>query len=478
MSGATSDMGDETRHLLDPDSERCLQLRKLVEFKVYKRRWFFLGVVCLLNCSNAMLWISFAPVANFTASFFKTTLDTINWLAIVYVIIAIPFGFGASWLLDTLGLKSAVILSSWLNMVGSLIRSASVIYFLNTRSSNLIYLFIGQCLCAVAQPLVICVPAKLAAVWFPEHQRATANMLAAMSNPIGILLANLISPAIVTEETYIPVLFGIYGIPAVLACVMATAGISEKEPPTPPSASAVNLVPEPFFSGLKQLMTNKAYIILMLSFGSGVGLFTAFSSFLEQILCYKGYSNFFAGLCGALFIFFGFVGALLCGLYVDRTKKFTEVVKICFCLSSLASIAFAVVSSLRDQAVWLGIISLLFGFFGFAAYPIAMELAVECSHPVGEGTSTGLSFISGQIQSLIYMLLLQSLTRTVAASSLSSCGEGQIEISDWSVSTLVMAGLGSLGSCVFVIFFHTDYKRLQLEGKSTDNEEIPGVASS
>ncbi|CAH2330296.1 solute carrier family 49 member A3, partial [Pelobates cultripes] len=297
-------------------------------------------------------------------------------------------------------------------------------------------------------------------------------------NPIGILLANLISPAVVTEETYIPVLFGIYGIPAVLACVMATAGISEKEPPTPPSASAVNLVPEPFFSGLKQLMTNKAYIILMLSFGSGVGLFTAFSSFLEQILCYKGYSNFFAGLCGALFIFFGFVGALLCGLYVDRTKKFTEVVKICFCLSSLASIAFAVVSSLRDQAVWLGIISLLFGFFGFAAYPIAMELAVECSHPVGEGTSTGLSFISGQIQSLIYMLLLQSLTRTVAASSLSSCGEGQIEISDWSVSTLVMAGLGSLGSCVFVIFFHTDYKRLQLEGKSTDNEEIPGVTSS
>uniref|UniRef100_A0A8C5W9B8 Solute carrier family 49 member 3 n=1 Tax=Leptobrachium leishanense TaxID=445787 RepID=A0A8C5W9B8_9ANUR len=453
------------------DSERCQQLRKLSELKLYRRRWFFLGVVCLLNCSNAMIWISFAPVANIAASYFMTTLDTINWLSLVYLVISIPFGIGASWFLDTLGLKSAVILSSWLNMLGSFLRSASIIYFLNAGHSPLIYLFLGQSLCAIAQPLVIFVPAKLAAVWFPEHQRATANMIASMSNPVGILLANIISPAVVTEEKYIPLLFGIYGVPAVLACVLATGGIWQKAPPTPPSVSAVNPASEPFSSSLKALMKNKAYIILMLCFGAGLGIFTAFSAFLDQILCFKGYSNFFAGLCGALFILFGIFGALLCGLYVDRTKQFIEVVKICFCLCSFASIAFAVVSNMRNQAIPLGIICSLYGFFGFAAYPIAMELAVECSYPVGEGTSTGLSFISGQIQGLIYMLLFQGLTKPVASSSLSSCGVDQIEISDWSVSTLVMAALTCLASCVFVIFFHTDYKRLLREANTEDNEE-------
>lgn len=31
------------------------ELKKLLVFKVYKRRWFVLLVLCLLNCSNAMV---------------------------------------------------------------------------------------------------------------------------------------------------------------------------------------------------------------------------------------------------------------------------------------------------------------------------------------------------------------------------------------------------------------------------------------
>lgn len=51
----------------------------------------------------------------------------------------------------------------------------------------------------------------------------------------------------------------------------------------------------------------------------------------------------FAGLCGALFIMFGVLGAVALGLYVDRTKHFIEAVKIGLCLASLACVAFAVV---------------------------------------------------------------------------------------------------------------------------------------
>ncbi|XP_075064098.1 solute carrier family 49 member A3 [Mixophyes fleayi] len=457
---------------LDPNSDRCNSLRKLRQYRLYKKRWFYLVVVCFINCSNAMLWISFAPVADLTASYFKCSLDTVNYLALVYVIVSIPIGFVASWLLDTLGLRYAVILSSWLNMLGALVRCASAIYFINTGNSHLYYLFVGQCICAVAQPLVLFVPAKLAAVWFPEHQRATANMIASMSNPFGIFLANILSPVIVSKAEYIPLLHGVYGIPAVLACSLATAGITKRAPLTPPSASALNSSSEPFFVGLKQLMKNKAYVILMICFGTGLGIFTAFSTFLEQILCFRDYPNFISGLCGALFILFGGVGAFLCGLYVDRTKRFTEVVKICFALTALTFAAFAVVSNLRNQAVLLVFICSFMGFFGFSIYPIAMELAVECSYPVGEGSSTGMAFISGQVQGLIFMMIFQLLTKPYAATPLSSCGMTQNEIYDWSISCLVMAGLCSIGACIFVIFFHTDYKRLKTEVKSEeDNNE-------
>ncbi|XP_071586452.1 solute carrier family 49 member A3 isoform X2 [Heliangelus exortis] len=443
-------------------------LGQLAQFKTYRRRWVLLAAVCLLNCSNAMLWLTFAPVADKTAGYFHISLEMVNWLSIVYLLISIPFGLVATWVLDSVGLRCAVILSSWLNGTGSIIRMFSVLKFLSLGSQNYWYLFIGQCLCALAQPLIIFSPTKLAALWFPDHQRATANMIASMSNPLGIFIANMLSPALVPEGKHIPLMLGVYAIPAVTACVLATVGIREKAPPTPPSASATNSTSQPFFTGLKMLLRNKSYIILAVCFGGGIGMFTCFSALLEQILCEKGYSNEFAGLNGALFTVCGLVGAFLLGMYVDRTRKFIESTKICFCLSALASIVFAVASRFRHQAVTLAISSSLFGFFGFAIYPIAMELAVECSYPVGEGTSTGLIFVASQIEGVILMILLQALTVRVSEDPSSTCALDQDGALEWTTPVLVLAGLCSAMACSYVIFFHTDYKRLHAEKNSGD----------
>ncbi|KAI1888246.1 hypothetical protein AGOR_G00183050 [Albula goreensis] len=452
--------------------------RKVVEFKVYKRRWFILAVVCMLNCSNAMLWLSFAPVADQTAQFLGATLDQVNWLSLVFMVVAVPLCFITTWMLDTLGLRISLILGAWLNMVGSGLRFLSVQTFLPVTVRYLPLLMGGQTLCALAQTLIVFSPTKLAALWFPQHQRATANMVASMSNPIGLLLANIFSPLIVGQENNIPLMLGIYAIPTVVACVLATLGIWESVPPSPPSASAEGSNSEPFLQGLKLLLMNKAYLILLLCFGSGIAVFTCFSTLLEQILCVKGYTNGFAGLCGALFILFGVVGAAFLGIYVDRTKKFMETTKISLCLCSLACIALAVVSQLRDQKAAVAAICSLFGFFGFAIYPIAMELSVECSYPVGEATSAGLLFISGQIQSIIYIIILQMLTQPIADSPFSTCAVGGGVTLSWRVPVLVLAGLCSVGTCCFVLFFHTQYRRLLAEEEAANCVGMPTAAVS
>lgn len=441
-------------------------LTKLLKYKVYKRRWFILLVICILNSSNAMLWLSFAPVADQTAKYFELSLDQVNWLSLIFLVVAIPVGFGTTWMLDTLGLRTSLILSSWLNMTGSILRFLSILDNIPVGLRNYPLLMAGQTLCALAQPLVLLSPTKLAAIWFPENQRATANMIASMSNPLGILFANIFSPMIVGSKEKIPQLLGIYTIPAAIVCLLATAGIRNRVPPTPSSSSALASSSEPFLAGVKLLVRNKPYMILLTCFGAGIGLFTSFSTLLQQILCVKGYSNDLAGLCGALFVVFGILGAFLLGLYVDRTKKFIEVTKISFCLAALASIAFAVVSQMRTQGIAVAVVSSLFGMFGFAIYPISMELAVECSYPIGEATSAGLIFISGQIQGIIFIMLFQLLTKELADDPQYTCALS------WKVPTLVMAAFCSAGACLFVIFFHTEYKRLKEEAVATNSQAI------
>lgn len=64
----------------------------------------------------------------------------------------------------------------------------------------------GQTIAAVAQPFLLFVPTKLAAVWFAEDQRAIANAIGSMSNPFGILMSFLISALLVSEPDDIPLM--------------------------------------------------------------------------------------------------------------------------------------------------------------------------------------------------------------------------------------------------------------------------------
>lgn len=78
-------------------------------------------------------------------------------------------------------LLKQLITGSWLNMLGSVLRYVGV---LNCIPKWAVFPMVmgGQTLCAFAQPLVIFAPTKLAALWFPDYQRATANMMASMGN--------------------------------------------------------------------------------------------------------------------------------------------------------------------------------------------------------------------------------------------------------------------------------------------------------
>nr|XP_035150305.2 solute carrier family 49 member A3 isoform X3 [Callithrix jacchus] len=133
----------------------------------------------VLTPPGPQLWLSFAPVADIVAEHFGLSMEQINWLSLVYLVVSIPFGVAAIWVLDSVGLRGATILGAWLNFAGSVLRIVPCVAA-GTRNP-FAFLMGGQSLCALAQTLVIFSPAKLAALWFPDHQRATANMLATMS---------------------------------------------------------------------------------------------------------------------------------------------------------------------------------------------------------------------------------------------------------------------------------------------------------
>ncbi|XP_074641189.1 solute carrier family 49 member A3-like isoform X1 [Tubulanus polymorphus] len=417
----------------------------------------------MLNLSNAMLWISFSPIADVTAEFYHVDSMSVNWLSLVYLIACIPFGVVASWLIDSVGLRASLLTGAVFNITGCVIRLISGMAFVSNHA--FLFAMIGQCLCAVAQPFILFAPTKMAATWFPDNQRATANTMASISNPVGILIANIVSPVIVTSVKNVPLMLQIYTGPTALAAVMTIFGVCSSVPPTPPTASAAE-ISEPFLKGLKKIVKNRPYWIIFVCFGIGMGLFTTISTYIEQILCPRGYSDKFSGLCGALMVGCGILGAGLAGLIVDKTKKFEEVAKIAFLLSALSSIVFSVISKYRDMDVLIAASISTFGFFGFAVYPVVLELGVECTFPISEGTSGGLINMSGQIIGVIIMVVVGIVTPKLPESQrIYSCFTGKKSIVplDFTYTNIGLSVLAVFGACVFTIFFKTIYRRLRAE---------------
>lgn len=110
---------------------------------------------------------------------------------------------------------------------------------------------------------------------------------------------------------------------------------------------------------------------------------------------------------------------------------------------------------MRQQRAAIAAVCSLLGLFGNSGYPVAMELSVECSYPVGEATSTGLIIMSGydhdensqkcksvivchvflrQIQGVLYILLLQALTKRVTEAPLSTC---ESEVLNWKGRSII-----------------------------------------
>ena len=93
-----------------------------VQTKLYKRRFFVLGIFCLYSTSSAFQWIEFAIITNIIIEYFDTTAFVIQWTSMIYMLSYIPLMFVATWMLDNYGLRKILIFGSLLNAAGSLIK--------------------------------------------------------------------------------------------------------------------------------------------------------------------------------------------------------------------------------------------------------------------------------------------------------------------------------------------------------------------
>jgi len=362
-------------------------------FKSYGYRWVVLLVFMFVVAVNQLSWITFAPITGSAATYYGVSDLSIGILSMSFMIVYIVVSVPASWMIDTYGIRVAVGIGAAMTGIFGLMRG------LVAHDYTLVLL--AQIGIAIGQPFILNAVTTVSARWFPIQERATAAGLGSLAMYLGIIVALVLTPYLTIQSQISGVLLT-YGIVSAVAAVVFFVLVRER-PPTPPCSpdqEERSLV----FDGLKESLRMRDFVILLVVFFVGLGVFNSVTTWIEDIVRPRGLSIIQAGYIGGLMIVGGIIGAVVIPLLSDHYRKRTPylILGVTGATLGLVGITFA-------TSYWLLLISaFVFGFFLLSAGPVGFQYGAEVTYPTPEGTSNGLLLLMGQISGILFILGIDS----------------------------------------------------------------------
>ncbi len=369
-------------------------------------RYVMLAVIMLATVAIEIQWLTHAAVVRPAEVFYHGQFNAesflnIDFLAMVYMVAFLVMSFPASYIIDTYGIRAGISIGAILLGVFSLVKAIYAHSFTGV--------VIAQTGLAMAQPFLLNAVTAFTARWFPLFQRGMAAGLLALAQYVGIIIAMLVTPALVGSNPDLPgygsgfeKMLWIYGIISLMAALTCLFLVREK----PKGVEVSTTKRYPFFKGIGHILRNRDMFITMFLFLIGLGIFNAISSMTDSIAAQTGVKDS-DGLIGGLMLIGGIVGALVIPTLSDKFRKRKPFILLCIggMVPAVAGLAFAGQLAPDPQGAYtISLISsFILGFFVMSAGPIGFQYAAEVSFPAPESASQGILLWVGQLTGMIFV---------------------------------------------------------------------------
>ncbi|CCT65098.1 related to permease of the major facilitator superfamily [Fusarium fujikuroi IMI 58289] len=368
------------------------------EYRTYKRRWFGLAQLTLMNIIVSWDWMTFAPVASQAAEYYDHC-----------ILPCICGVFPISIAILHRGPKLAFMTAAVLILIGNWIRYAG-----STKSSggNIAYAMAGEIIIGFAQPFILAAPTRYSDLWFTNRGRVAATALTSLANPFGAAFGQLITPLMVKKAGDVSNMVLYISIISTVCAVPAFAVPAKPPSPVGPAAETPKLSLRESFGVLSRSL--EIWLILV-PFSIYVGFFNSISSLLNQILSPYGFSDDEAGIGGAVLIVVGLIASAISSPIIDRTKSFLLTLKILVPIVGVSYLVFVWMPETRDIAGPYVVLAIL-GASSFSLVPIALEFLIELSHPLSPEITSTLAWAGGQLFGAIFIIISDALVADKDAS--------------------------------------------------------------
>ncbi len=359
-------------------------------FRVYRYRWVVLAAFMFINVVVQVLWIGYAPIASQAAAAYGVKRESIDLLANLFMLIYIPMSFPAAWAIDRFGFGKAVGFGATLMAAFGLLRALF--------PCNYSVALIGSIGIAVGQPFLLNAFTKLAALWFPQKQRATITGVIFLAMFLGIGAGEALGPGLLAAFRF-EGLQMIYGLAAVVAAALFLI-FARSQPPTPPGPpedEARALV----LDGLKSMLRQREVYFLSFALFIGSGIVNAVFTLIDGFGREKGLTIEQGVTLTVVLLAAGIVGSIVLPLFSDAIRQRKTIILLGIFGAVPATLCLALGKGFYFELASF----VLLGFCITGVTPVAYQYGAEITHPTPEGTSNGIFALVVQASGLLIVLM-------------------------------------------------------------------------
>ncbi|HWF36819.1 MAG TPA: MFS transporter [Solirubrobacteraceae bacterium] len=358
-----------------------------IEQQQRRHGWTVIGAFALLAAATQLLWLTYAPITTGTAHHYRVSESDVGWLSeifpLLYVLLAIPAGR----ILDR-RLHGGLAAGALLTVVGGLVRLVG---------DDFAWALAGQCVVAVAQPLVLGAISKLAGERLSAGERHQGIAIGSAGIMVGMLFALVVSSALGGRGIHFLLVIGAaFAAVAAVAMVIALRLPGAVPGPGSPAAAARRPLREVWTEGQVRVLAGLVFV--------GFGVFIALTTWLQALLDHYGVSADAAGAVLVAMVLLGAVGSVALAPRVLARGAEQRLIGASIAAAIGGSVVLALVHAFALDAVVLGVMGMLL----LTDLPVILELAERRAGNDG-GTVAGLMWLAGNAGGILVAVLVQAL---------------------------------------------------------------------
>ena len=364
-------------------------------------RWWTLATYSIIAGLQGGVWSVPGVLEPALINVYGITGDTcqllLNYGPIFYLMFAVP----TMWAIDRFGIRLATGCGAALMLASNTIR----LFAHSDDTLSLAALHLGYIFCAIAGPVAMAIPCKLAEDFFEPDQRTLATAIAALANQSGTcfvyLVVPLLSPGVSRQDVLRMDIF--LASISLLACTMFIAYFPSHPLVAPSRSAAQAKIGEEkvtlgsLASATFLLAQNAPYLAITMAYSLTIGLSNCAGAMLTANIAPLGGNSSDSGYIGAAAngasLFIGIVLASFADLLKSRAPagSIRVVLVSLLIISGAAFSAYALYiqgdSSGGRARLWTAAAAFVVANVSLSAFiPLAFDAAAEFTFPAPEGT--------------------------------------------------------------------------------------------